>query len=145
VECYEGAEVRIEVTCSKGTYIRVLAEDIGKALGCGATLAGLRRTRVGAFSVDDAVTLDALSSMTDDARSRHMQPVDALLAGLPAFELDAEQTQRMVRGQVVASPRTISGLVRVYGRDSGFLGVAEASPDGHLVARRLLSTGAVKA
>ncbi|MGZ5261810.1 MAG: tRNA pseudouridine(55) synthase TruB [Burkholderiales bacterium] len=145
VECCEGAEVRIEVTCSKGTYIRVLAEDIGKALGCGATLARLRRTRVGAFSVDDAVTLDALSSMTDDARSRHMRPVDALLTGLPAFELDAEQTQRMVRGQVVALPRTISGLVRVYGRDSGFLGVAEASPDGHLVARRLLSTGAVKA
>ncbi|MEA3156090.1 MAG: tRNA pseudouridine55 synthase [Betaproteobacteria bacterium] len=145
VECYENAELRIDVTCSKGTYIRVLAEDIGKALGCGATLAGLRRTRVGAFSVDEAVTLDALSSMTDDARSRHMRPVDALLAGLPAFELDAEQTQRMVRGQVVASPPTISGLVRVYGRDSGFLGVAEASPDGHLVARRLLSTGAVKA
>jgi tRNA pseudouridine55 synthase len=145
VECYGGAELRIDVTCSKGTYIRVLAEDIGKALGCGATLGGLRRTRVGAFSVDDAVTLDALSSMTGDARSRYMKPVDALLAGLPALELDADQTQRIVRGQSVALQRTITGLVRVYGRGSGFLGVAEASPDGQLVARRLLSTGVVKA
>ncbi|HEV7393472.1 MAG TPA: tRNA pseudouridine(55) synthase TruB [Burkholderiales bacterium] len=145
VDRYEGPELRIDVACSKGTYIRVLAEDIGQALGCGATLVGLRRTRVGAFSVDDAVTLDALSSMTDDVRSRHLRPVDALLAGLPALELDADQTQRMVRGQVVALQPTIIGLVRVYGRGSRFLGVAEASPDGHLVARRLLSTGAVKA
>jgi tRNA pseudouridine55 synthase len=145
VDRYEGPELRIDVACSKGTYIRVLAEDIGQALGCGATLVGLRRTRVGAFSVDDAVTLDALSSMTDDVRSRHLRPVDALLAGLPALELDADQTQRMVRGQVVVLQPTIIGLVRVYGRGSRFLGVAEASPDGHLVARRLLSTGAVKA
>jgi tRNA pseudouridine55 synthase len=145
VEHYEGAEVRIAVRCSKGTYIRVLAQDIGNVLGCGATLAGLRRTAVGPFAVEHAVSLESLTTMSSEQRSQHMLPVDALLSALPSLTLDAEETRRMVCGQVVSLSRPATGLLRVYGPASGFLGVAEASAEGRLVARRLLSHNGVKA
>lgn len=137
-------DVRINVACSKGTYIRVLAEDIGKTLGCGATLAELRRTHVGRFSLDEAVTLDRLSAMTEVERVRHLLPADALLAGLPSLELDAEQALRIARGQAVnCTGMTNTGLVRVYGPGSAFLGVAHADREGRVVPRRLLSSAAV--
>ena len=80
---YCGAQAEIDVTCSKGTYIRTLAQDIGRALGCYAHLTALRRTRVGPFPLDGAVTLDALQIMPD--------PQQALLAlnELPADLLSA--------------------------------------------------------
>ena len=146
IQSYDGAELNIDVVCSKGTYIRVLSEDIGKALGCGATVAALRRTRVGRFSVDDAMALDALGAMGAPERMQRILRVDALLAGMPCLELDAEQAQRMVRGQPVTCSDALNrGLVRVYGPGSAFLGVAEAFPEGRLLPRRLLSTEPAKA
>jgi tRNA pseudouridine55 synthase len=139
-------DVQIRVACSKGTYIRVLAEDIGKTLGCGATLAELRRTHVGRFSLDEAVTLDRLSAMTATERLARLLPADALLAGLPSLDLDAEQALRIVRGQAVNCAGIMNtGLVRVYGPDSAFLGVADADREGRVVPRRLLSSAAVRA
>lgn len=136
-------DLRINVACSKGTYIRVLAEEIGKTLGCGATLAELRRTHVGRFSLQEAVTLERLSAMTEVERVRHLLPADALLAGLPSLELDAEQAVRMARGQAVnCTGMTNTGLVRVYGPGSAFLGVADADREGRVVPRRLLSNAA---
>ena len=81
----------VEVTCSKGTYIRVLAEDIGEALGCGAHLASLRRTKVGALSLEDAVTLQALETMSVDERLATLKPLDALMQTLPAVHLSNER------------------------------------------------------
>lgn len=140
VEGWAGADLRINVACSKGTYVRVLAEDIGRALGCGATLAALRRTRVGRFSVDDALSLDTLTAMSEAEIVAGLLPVDALLEGVPSLELDADQSQRMRLGQAVVLARGLdAGLVRVYGPGSSFLGVAEASAEGRLLPRRLIS------
>jgi tRNA pseudouridine55 synthase len=145
LESWDGIDARIQVACSKGTYIRVLAEDIGNALGCGATLAALRRTQVGRFSLVGAVTLAALAEMTEEERLSRLLPADALLEGLPSLALDTEQARRMAHGQVVVHPGAAGGLVRVYGPGSAFLGLAEASDDGALTARRLVSSEPVKA
>ncbi|MES2561694.1 MAG: tRNA pseudouridine(55) synthase TruB [Pseudomonadota bacterium] len=141
IEAWEADNVCLRIECSKGTYVRVLAEDIGRALGCGATLAALRRTGVGRFLVEDAVTLEAWAQMNEEQMLDTLLPVDALLAGVPSFELDAEQSRRMRLGQAVELRRTVDpGLVRVYGPGSYFLGVADASPEGRLLPRRMVST-----
>src|SRR5258705_91341 len=85
-----GDELDLAVTCSKGTYIRVLAEDIGRALGCGACLSALRRTAAGGFSLESGTyTLARLEAMSAEQRDAALLPPDALLASLPPFDLDA--------------------------------------------------------
>jgi tRNA pseudouridine55 synthase len=145
VQSFEGTDLCVDVVCSKGTYIRVLAEDIGHALGCGATLAALRRTRAGEFCVADAVTLASLEGMTEAERLARLLPVDALLATLPAVELDSEQADRIVLGQPVAcSEQESVGSVRLYRAGVCFLGLAEAC-EGRLQPRRLLAAHGAKA
>jgi tRNA pseudouridine55 synthase len=142
---YETEALRIRVCCSKGTYVRVLAEDIGGALGCGGALAGLRRVQVGRFEIENAVTLEALTAMTDSQRKGRVLPVDALLTGLPELELDSDQARRITRGQHVAcSPSVGPGLIRIYGPHAQFLGLAN-SGEGYLRPRRLVSTAAARA
>lgn len=134
-------EVRIRVTCSKGTYIRVLAEDIGRALGCGACLAALRRTAVGRFGISAAVELDALGDMTLDQRDTHLLPVDSLVAALPRVDLDEEQAQKITTGRAVQSPCAVHpGLVRIYGPGREYLGIAMLEMPGSIVPRRLMAT-----
>ena len=135
-----GDTLVVDVDCSKGTYVRVLAEDIGKALGCGAHLAALRRTRVGPLTLDDAVELGALEAMEPDARRRYLRPVDELLDTLPSVALDAELTQRFRQGQRLAmdaQPR--GGRVRVYGADNTLLGTATINEWGVVGPERLIS------
>ena len=130
----------IEVDCSKGTYVRVLAEDIGRALGCGAHLAALRRTRVGPLTLDGAVELAALEGMDLDARRSRLRPVDGLLDSLPSVALDAGLTQRFLQGQrlaIDAQPR--GGRVRVYGADNTLLGTATVNEWGVVGPERLIS------
>jgi tRNA pseudouridine55 synthase len=145
VESIAGPDVCIRVACSKGTYIRVLAEDLGTALGFGATLAALRRTQVGAFSVSDAVTLDALQAMGEAELTARLLPVDALLAGLPTLELDAADARRIGLGQSINRAGPPPGLVRLYGPASAFLGVGEVSGEGAVAPRRLISSEPAKA
>lgn len=134
-----GDELSVEVTCTKGTYIRVLAEDIGAALGCGACLAALRRTRVGRFSVNDAIALDSLMALQESERLARLLAVDILVAALPACELDREQARRIGSGQAVECSQTVEpGLTRIYGPEARFLGVAEAHA-GRLLPRRLIA------
>ncbi|MCG5261716.1 tRNA pseudouridine(55) synthase TruB [Cupriavidus gilardii] len=92
----------MRVTCSKGTYIRTLAEDIGEALGCGAHLTALRRTAVGDLTLDGAVTLEQLAEHDDGARPALLAPVDALLQRCVPVTLDASATQRFLQGQRIA-------------------------------------------
>ena len=146
LESYDGTDLAITVTCSKGTYIRVLAEDIGKALFCGATLAGLRRTKVGRYSVEDASILEALGELDEEERMARLLPVDALLAGLQSCALDADRASQLVRGQTVGCPKGLTpGLTRLYGPDQAFLGLAEVVDERWLRPRRLLASEAVKA
>ncbi|WP_418646794.1 tRNA pseudouridine(55) synthase TruB [Thauera butanivorans] len=136
----------IRVACSKGTYIRSLAMDIGSALGCGAHLCALRRTRIGAFDVADALTLEALEAQPAEVRAGLLAPADTLVAAYPACHLDAEQARGLLQGRVLAlgdagTEGLAVGLVRVYG-PQGFLGLGQWQLGGKLAARRLIATGA---
>ena len=112
---YEGSSLGISVDCSKGTYMRTLAEEIGEALGCGGHLVALRRVRAGSLYVDDAVTLEAFEALATDERDAMLLPVDALIANLPAIELDDACARRFVEGQRLAWPDvSYQGRVRVY-------------------------------
>ncbi|GAB7525462.1 tRNA pseudouridine(55) synthase TruB [Paraburkholderia sp. 2C] len=140
-------DVTFRVTCSKGTYVRTLAEDIGEALGCGAHLIALRRTGVGALTLEHAVTLDALSDAAQAELDRWLQPVDALLSTFPAVHLDDEATRRFLHGQRLRladlSINCDAPRVRVHAATGGrLLGVAKAG-DGVLAPERLIVTAAV--
>jgi tRNA pseudouridine55 synthase len=115
----------IEIDCSKGTYVRTLAQDIGEALGCGAHLAALRRTRVGALEIANAHSLEKIESMDLESRRRLLLAPDALLGGLPRVTLAGNDAARFLHGQGVAStgeqPR-----VRVYDEAGRLLGLAQA-------------------
>lgn len=101
---------RLRVSCSKGTYVRVLAVDIGERLGCGAHLSALRRERVGALDVADALTPEALEELDPAQRIARVSPVDALLGGLPRIDLDEMQSVRFLYGQKLrVAPRGESG------------------------------------
>jgi tRNA pseudouridine55 synthase len=136
-----GEELDLAVTCSKGTYIRVLAEDIGHALGCGACLSALRRTAAGGFSLESGTyTLAGLEAMSAEQRDAALLPPDALLAALPPFEFDADEAQRLVQGQTVEKAGAPDdGLARAYGPGRRFLGLVELVERGRVVPRRLLS------
>jgi len=139
---FAGDRFTIDVSCTKGTYIRVLAEDIGAALGCGATLAGLRRTRVGSFGLADAVTLAELEQLPEARRTDSLMPVDSLADGLPALELETGAVTRILQGQgaQVDIRDDISGLVRLYGPERRFLGLGELDMNGRLLPKRLVAT-----
>ncbi len=132
-------ELSIEVSCSKGTYIRTLAEDIGEALGCGAHLTALRRTGSGQFGIEQCVTLDALQEMADSDRPPRLLPVDSLLLGLPQITLDAENAGRFLSGLPRRGDWADAGLVAVYARQPrALLGSAQVLAN-QLIPLRLLN------
>jgi tRNA pseudouridine55 synthase len=136
---FEGDVLRLDVVCSKGTYIRVLAEDIGKALGCGAHMTGLRRTEVGGFSLGQAVTLDELEVMDEPRRDVRLLPADVLAEGFPRVDLDADGAFYMRRGQSLWMPRLeLHQLYRLYDEKQLFIGMAEVGEDGKLAPKRLV-------
>ncbi len=129
----------IDVRCSKGTYIRTLAEDIGEALGCGAHLSGLRRTASGPLSLDNAVGLAELEAMDEAARLALLQPVDTLLADWPCVALPSDEAGRFLTGLRRRLLLPDAPALRVYGPEPGaFLGSAHIQ-SGELIADRLLS------
>ena len=140
----EGRDLEIEVACSKGTYIRTLADDLGEALGCGAHLAALRRTAVGDFRVADAWTLERLEALPAAELPGALLPPDALVAGLAAVRLDSRRAERFGHGQALpeAGDGAPPGLRRVYAEDGRFLGVGEREPGGGLRPVRLLAASA---
>ena len=120
--------------------MRVLAEDIGRALGCGAHLTALRRTRAGRLSVDDAVTLSALEAMSLELRRGRLLPADELLASLATVRLDDVLAERFRQGQRLAldaEPRC--ERVRVYAGTNELLGTATISEWGVVEPERLIS------
>ena len=126
-----GSEMDITVRCSKGTYIRTLAEDIGAVLGCGAHLTGLRRTAIAHFDLKDAHTLPQLEAMNDAERDACILPLQSLMPDMPRLELDAVQVQRLAQGQRLGLDTGLpDGRVRLLG-PAGFIGV------GMLQGRRL--------
>lgn len=135
----------IDVNCSKGTYIRTLAEDIGAALGCGAHLAALRRTGSGALDLTHAVTLEALAEMDEAQRDALLLPPDALLAGWPEVRLPEDEAGRFLTGLRRRVALADAPAVRVYATNPrAFLGSAHIAA-GELIADRLLSPLEVQA
>jgi tRNA pseudouridine55 synthase len=139
---YDAPMVTIRVTCSKGTYVRVLGEDIGAALGCGAHLNALRRIGVGALTVDGMVTLEQLQA--HDNPLSLLAPVDALLSSFPRVDLTPELAARFLNGQRLALNREpvvlpeTPGRVRVY-HDGRLLGTAIVQDYGVLAPERLIA------
>jgi tRNA pseudouridine55 synthase len=134
----------IEVCCSKGTYVRTLAEDIGETLGCGAHLVGLRRSASGPLTLDGAITLDALEAMPEDQRAACLLRPDSLLADWPAVRLEASEAARFLTGLRRRLAEPDCAQVRVYGPEPhALLGSAHITA-GELIADRLLSPAEVQ-
>ena len=134
-------EATLEVSCSKGTYIRVLAEDIGNALGCGAHLIGLRRTEVGHLNIEQSFTIESIQSGLQNTAD-YILPVDALLQTLPHLTVDEQQAKRLEMGQrVPLNLPSIEALVRIYRATAAphnFIGTADWR-SGVLHPKRLIS------
>jgi tRNA pseudouridine55 synthase len=138
-------ELMIAVRCSKGTYIRTLAEDIGERLGCGAHLASLRRTETGALTLAGAITLDALAQLDEPARDALLHPPDCLLNDWPLLRLAESEAARFLSGLRRRVNEPDREAVRVYGPEpAAFLGSAHITA-GELIADRLLSPVEVQA
>lgn len=134
-----GELLQVRIRCSKGTYIRQLAEDLGEALGCGAHLAALRRTAAGDFTLDQAVTLEGFRELDDARRLASLLPVERLLGALPPVRLAPETVHRFTQGQAVPSGSAPAQACRVLDHSGALLGVGEAGADGKLRPLRLLS------
>ena len=140
VKDFDGESFTMIARVSKGTYIRVLAEDIGEALGCGAHLIALRRTMVGGLTIENAVTLESLEACEslDEARQK-LAPVDTLLQSLPVVVLSRTEAERFMHGQRLAMGLTIRGCARVYGPEENLLGIAQVNDRGVLQPERLIA------
>jgi tRNA pseudouridine55 synthase len=137
IEVVDGAldSWTLDVVCSKGTYVRTLAEDIGAALGCGAHLSALRRTACGPLEIGSALTLEALEALDEGSRDARLLEPDALLADWPAVRLDDEGAGRFLSGVRRRLALPDAPNVRVYGPEpKAFLG------GGHIHAGELIST-----
>lgn len=142
---HEGDEIDIEVHCSKGTYIRTLAEDIGEKLGCGAHLSALRRTESGPFHLEESITIEELERLTEHAATDGYDEADSVL--MPAeealhdwedVELSEDAAFYICRGQAVQVPNApTEGLVRLFSEKAGFLGIGEILDDGRVKPNRL--------
>jgi tRNA pseudouridine55 synthase len=131
--------LKIEVSCSKGTYIRTLGEDIGEALGCGAHLSALRRTRTGGFGQTQCVSLELLEAMTDAQRLELLLPVEALLEGHQVVTLESESAGRFLSGVRRRGEWPDAEQVAVYAAaPSALLGTGHVKA-GELIPGRLLS------
>ena len=136
---FDGQQAEITVVCSKGTYIRTLAEDIGAELGCGAHLAGLRRLSAAHYALADTVTLESLEAMPLEQRDALLLSPDSAIQDLPQVELDDDSVFYLLRGQEVwKSGFNVQGLFRIYSEKRVFLGIGEQTEDGRIAPRRLL-------
>ena len=135
---FDGVELDVDVHCSKGTYIRTLAEDIGELLGCGAHLIALRRLTTAHFKLEDAIALEALEALEAEQRDAELLPPDAPLEALPSVKVDEESAFYLLRGQEVwKSGLSLTGTFRIYS-GSRFLGIGEQTHQGRIAPRRLI-------
>ncbi|HIT52680.1 MAG TPA: tRNA pseudouridine(55) synthase TruB [Candidatus Fimivicinus intestinavium] len=142
----QAQELEIDVLCSKGTYIRTLADDLGRALGCGAVLSALRRTYAAGFSLEDCITLEGLTSLAEQgALAQCVIPLERALEPYPALAVTGAQAVRFANGGALDAQRLRfggqrqAGLYRVYGPQGVFLGLGELPEDEkELHVRRVL-------
>ena len=150
---FEGDKLTLEVDCSKGTYIRTLAEDIGEALGCLAHVAELHRLKAGPYTEHQMHTLEELEAIRDGgghkALDEHLLALDTSVSDWPQVKLGATSSFYLSQGQAVQVPQApVSGNVRLYGQEKAtdgsevlrFLGIGEIDDDGRVAPKRLIRT-----
>lgn len=140
LDAFEGDRCTLRVHCSKGFYVRALADDLGEMLGCGAHLVGLRRLAVGRFTLTDAITPEQLEALDTEGRDTHLRPADALIDDLPSLALNADAAWQITHGQPLWLPRLeIGTLYRLYDPQNSFIGVAVVNTEGKLAPKRLIA------
>jgi len=140
---FEADRARLAVSCSKGTYIRTLVEDLGQALGCGAHVAELRRTQAGPFDLTQTVSLEELERVHSEggaeAVDAFLKPVDSGLDHWPLLQLSEHSAFYWLHGQPVRAPEAPKfGMMRVQDHRGRFIGIGEVSEDGRIAPRRLI-------
>ena len=137
----EGERLEVEVLCSKGTYVRTLAEDLGTSLGCGASVAALRRIGAGPFTAGDMMELAAIESLAEadpGALDASLRPMEAAVSQWPSVLLPEGVAFYLRKGQPVLVPHSpTEGWVRIHSERAGFIGVGEVLDDGRIAPRRL--------
>ena len=141
----EDERIDVEVLCSKGTYVRTLAEDLGEVLGCGANVESLRRIGAGPFTADDMIELVALESLVrggTGALDALLRPMEAAVSQWPSVLLPEGVAFYLRKGQPVLVPHSpTDGWVRIHAERAGFIGVGEVLDDGRIAPRRLFVSG----
>lgn len=141
---FNGDSATLNIRCSKGTYVRTIADDLGEVLGCGAHVTRLRRTLAGSFRLEDCITLDALEALAEaqgvEAVEALLKPADQAIADWPAVQLSANSAGFVRHGQAVQvrglpEPGT---LVRLYDEEDRFFGIGDVLDDGRVSPRRLV-------
>ena len=134
--------LELEVRCSKGTYVRTLAEDIGAVLGCGAHVTDLRRTGVGPYDADHSITIEQIETAAQEgyqALDSLLVPAETALADRPAVKLNPDSTFYVKQGQPVLVPNApTEGQVRLFDLNGLFIGVGEILDDGRVAPKRLM-------
>ena len=135
----EKNELIIEVDCSKGTYIRTLAEDIGKKLNVGGYLIGLRRTVVGSLSIDNAVSLDSIEESSGEDRLSFINPIDGFLNNFDPLIVNNDEANAIKDGKNVHKKEVLNDIYRLYTQENIFIGLAEGDTNGNLKVKRLMA------
>ncbi len=142
---FEGDVAEITVTCSKGTYIRTLAEDIGAVLGCGAHLIGLRRTATADYQLQDAVTIEQLEAMSLVEKDAQLLAVDSSLQDFPKVSISMDVAFYLLQGQSIWQSSAVTKNIRpqddfrIYDESGRFLGLGKLLDDGKIAPKRLLN------
>lgn len=141
---YEDHVVSFSVRCSKGTYVRTIADDFGEALGCGAHVIELRRTQVGDFKAADMVTLDKITQLKEDKCFQEMDdlllPLDTAIDCWPSVTLNADMTFYIKQGSPVLVPGAPQvQWLRLHTKQGEFIGIGELLDDGRVAPRRLMA------
>ncbi len=141
VDAFEQDIAQITVHCSKGTYIRTLAEDIGEQLGCGSHLIGLRRTLSGPFSLSQSLTIEQLASLNEAQKVEYLLPVDQTVTTLPAVTLTQEMVDKIRLGQTIKIQHGMDvALIKLYDEAQCFIGLGEPKHGGAIKPKRLMQT-----
>ena len=136
---YQGDELRLKIKCSKGTYIRTLAEDIGDKLNVGAYLLELNRSGIGSLSIDSAVKIEQIEEIKEQERVKLLLPVDELLSSFQKLILNCNDTTAIKDGKIIDQSGKTPGFYRLYEVKDEFIGLGEIDKIGKLKAKRLIS------
>ena len=135
----EKDELILEINCSKGTYIRTLAEDIGEKLKVGGYLSSLRRTVVGSLTINDAISLDSIEESLIEDRFKFINPIDRFLNNFDSLIVNNDEASAIKDGKIVHKKEALENIYRLYTQENFFIGLAEGDAKGNLKVKRLMA------